>query len=118
MRQGLGLASALLGAITVITGGDYGSLLRIGLNEGDFVMLGAVAVMALYTLLLRGLPQGISPLSLHTTSTAAAVVLMVPLYLWRLYEGERLVLNAPSLLGIGYAATFSSVAAFSPGHVG
>jgi drug/metabolite transporter (DMT)-like permease len=40
------------------------------------------------------------------------VTLLLPLYLWQVWHGETMVVNAPNLLGLLYIAIFASVVAF------
>jgi drug/metabolite transporter (DMT)-like permease len=110
--QALGLLGALLGAAVVVTQGRAEALLALRLNPGDLWMLAAVGVWACYALLLTRSPREIPALALLTATVAAAVLIMLPAYLWRTLAGEHLIISSPNLLGIAYSGTFSSVLAF------
>jgi drug/metabolite transporter (DMT)-like permease len=110
--QRWGLLASVVGAATVVAHGDLAALLALRLNGGDGLMLIAIVFMAIHALLFKRRPAGLGALALHTASVAAGVAVMLPLYAWQVLHGERLLFTLPNLLGVGYAATLSSVIAF------
>lgn len=110
-RQGIGLALALLGVAAVIARGQLGMLLALQLNLGDLWMAGAVLAWSVYSVLLKRCTQALPPLVVLTATVGVGVMLLAPIQLWQLVQGERLTVSIPSLLGIGYIAICSSVLA-------
>lgn len=112
--SGIQIAGALIsiaGAGILITRGDAGDTLAHGFNAGDLWMLLAVVVWAVYSLLLRRRPADLSPSVTLVASVAAALGLMLPLYLFA--PTPLAALGSMSvLLSIGYIALFASVFAF------
>ncbi len=75
-------------------------------------MLLAVPVWAFYSAFLKRRPAGVPDLALLTSSVIAGLILLLPIYLVRLGQGETISVSAVSVLGITYIAVFASVVAF------
>lgn len=111
-RQALGILLSLGGVLLVITRGQISSLLALRFEAGDLWMLLAVPVWALYSVLLKRRPAGLPQLALLTSTVVAGLLVLLPLYLWRLAQGEVVRLSAGSVAGILYIAVFAAVVAF------
>jgi drug/metabolite transporter (DMT)-like permease len=64
----LGIPLSLAGVVMVISGGDYGSLLRGGVGLGELCIFGCVVAWTVYTLAGKKAMAGMSPLSVVTWS--------------------------------------------------
>lgn len=109
--QWLGSGVSLLGALVLVTRGDVSGLVLRGIGLGDLWMLGAVAVWAAYTLLLRERPADLSQEVTLAASIAAGLAFMAPLVLLQGGIGDF----RPSALSLGallYIAVFASLVAF------
>jgi drug/metabolite transporter (DMT)-like permease len=111
LRQGLGLATSLAGAVVLILHGTWATLAELRFNAGDLCMLAAVAVWAVYSVLLRRRPAELPPLALHTTSVAAGTLCMLPAAGWQVVQGSGLPGSAATWAAIGFIAVFSSALA-------
>jgi drug/metabolite transporter (DMT)-like permease len=111
LRQGLGLTTSLAGAAVLILHGEWATLSDLRFNGGDLVMLVAVAVWAVYSVLLRRRPAELPPLALHTTSVLAGTLCMLPAAGWQMARGGGLPDSAASWAAIGFIAVFSSALA-------
>lgn len=112
-----GLAVSLSGVAVIVARGDPAALAGLRVNEGDLVMLLAVAAWALYTVLLRRVPaplrSALGPLGL----LGATIVSGLPLIgLCRLAElalgGAAMPSDAASLGLVAYTAVFASLASY------
>jgi drug/metabolite transporter (DMT)-like permease len=110
-RQGLGLVTSLAGAAVLILHGDLSTLVDLRFNAGDLWMLLAVAIWAVYSVLLRGQPAEVPPLALHTTSVAAGTLWMLPAFGWQVAHGSGLPSGIAAWSAIGFIAIFSSALA-------
>jgi len=111
LRQGVGFALSLLGALTLISHGDPGVFARMDFKPGDLWMLAAVVSYALYTAMLRLRPD-VHGLSFIFTTFLIGAVLLIPIYAWETWSGHPLPLTGTSVLAIGYVAIFASILAY------
>ncbi|CAO3355117.1 DMT family transporter [Azospirillum sp. A26] len=109
--QGVGIAVSLVGAMTLISHGDPGTLLGLELNAGDVWMLAAVVIYAAYTTLLRRRPA-IHGLSFVVVTFAIGAVELLPFYIWESLSGHPVQASGITLLAVGYTVLFPSIAAY------
>ncbi|WP_395458616.1 DMT family transporter [Azospirillum melinis] len=109
--QGVGIAVSLVGAMTLISHGDPGTLLGLELNAGDVWMLAAVVIYAAYTTLLRRRPA-IHGLSFVVVTFAIGAVELLPFYVWESVSGHPVQASGITLLAVGYTVLFPSIAAY------
>lgn len=118
-----GLALSLAGVAVIVARGDAWALAGLRVNEGDLLMLAAVAAWALYTVLLRRVPAPLrgrlGPLGL----LAATMLFGVPATgLWRLLElasgGAAMPADAAALAAVGYTALFASLVSYLSWNAG
>ena len=111
VRQALGVAVSLGGAVVVITRGDLALLATLALNLGDVVMFVAVCCYAAYSALLRLRPP-VHPLSFLAATFGLGAAMLVPFLLVERLAGWTMTLNATTLLAVGYVAVFPSLLAY------
>lgn len=112
-RQKAGAALSLAGAAWLILRGDASALLGLEASRGDLWMLAAVAIWAVYSVLLQRRPKDLAPPVLLSASIAAGLLCMAPLYIWELARGTGgLPATVPALAGLAYVALGASVVAF------
>jgi drug/metabolite transporter (DMT)-like permease len=85
--QALGVLASVAGVVVIVFRGDPASALRLHFGLGDALVLCAVAVWALYTVLLRLRPP-ISPVSFIATTFLIGVLAMAPLAAWEWHVGQ------------------------------
>lgn len=112
-----GLAVSVAGVAVIVARGDPAVLASLRINEGDLVMLVAVAAWALYTVLLRRVPgelrERLGPLGLLGATMAFGLPLLA---LCRVGElalgGLAMPTDAASLGLVAYTAVFASLASY------
>jgi drug/metabolite transporter (DMT)-like permease len=114
-RAWWGMAVAAGGLLVLISKGSWASLSGLVFNQGDLIMLLAVADWALYSLLLKRwavylLP--IPPLALLGVLMLLGVPLILPFYVYELTQGAHFNLTPQNLAAIGYTAIFASLLAY------
>ena len=110
LAQIVGFAMTLLGVALTAAHGDLATLLTLGLNRGDALMLVAVAAYSIYTIFLRWKP----PLDWRTLMAIPALGAMlsaVPLLIWEASNGEARLPDGTGWLIALYTATFASLMA-------
>lgn len=112
VRRWLGVALSLLGAVTVISHGDYAAILRQGVGQGELLILGCCVAWVAYTLCGR---QAVHHLSSLQSTAWAALMGCVALGITAAARGELvspLVLNASQWGGVLYLGVLGTAAAF------
>ena len=109
-RQWLGIGVSMAGAVALIVHGSLSTLLAVELSSGDLWMVPAIAGAAAHALLLRRTPAGVTQGPLLSASVAAALIMMLPLLLWR---GPLVIpTSTPILWSLGYVGILASALAF------
>ncbi len=125
--QVVGIATTLVGVCVIASAGDLGQLLRLSINRGDFFMLLACFLYAVYSVGLSRRPA-VSSLSLFTLIASSALISSLPMTAFEVYQqgvqlptptGWAVALVAillPSLLA--QILFIQSVALIGPGRAG
>ncbi len=108
--QILGFGLTLVGVALVAARGDLASLLHLGVNFGDGLMLIAVAAYAVYTVTLRWKPA-INWKSLMALPALAALLTSLPLAVWEAQAGQAIWPDAEGWVVTLYTAVFASLVA-------
>lgn len=114
-RQLVGLALSLAGSLVIVSAGDPAAIASLTLNPGDLLALAAVALWALYTVLLDRRPR-MHPLSFTFFSMVAAIAFTTPFYAYELVSGGGMPINLRTVSSIGFLALFPSVVAYLCWH--
>lgn len=109
--QGAGIALSLAGALTLISKGDLGALVRLDLNPGDLWIFVAVICYAGYTALLRRRPA-VHAFSFLFVTFAAGAAMILPFYLGETLGGRPYEVTAMALGATVYVALFPSILAY------
>jgi drug/metabolite transporter (DMT)-like permease len=109
--QVVGVSLCIFGACVVVLRGTWTTLLDQSFVSGDFIMLAAVVLYALYSALLRKRPP-IHPLSFLTVTAMIACLILLPLYLLELAWSKPFELSAKVLLSLLYVGVFPSIVAY------
>lgn len=107
-----GLGACILGVLTVISKGSWGKLSALDFNQGDLWTLGCVFCFALYSLLLRRKPQGISSTGFNAIVFGLGIIYALPSVI---IEYSLLPAPVPAwdlFLGLCYAGIGCSAMAF------
>jgi drug/metabolite transporter (DMT)-like permease len=113
VRQGVGIAVSFAGTLVILARGEVGILLTLDLTVGDLWMTLAVALYALYSVLLRYRPPALDGLALLTVITGFGVAVMVPVAIAEALLVGPMPVSASSLGMVSYVALFPSVLAYA-----
>jgi len=114
LREGLGIALAIVGVITIVVEGSLQTLLSLSLNGGDLIFAIAALSWAVYSVLLKR--QSLAPvptLSLFAALALAGAVTLFPFTVVEIAETGRFPVTGSAWLSILGVALVSSVLAFS-----
>ncbi len=108
--QVLGVSLAAVGAAVIVLRGDFAVLGALRFGYGDVLIVCAVAIWALYTVLLRLRPPIHALSFLGFTFAIGALAMAGPAFAE--WQGRAVTLTAESIAGMAYVAVFPSVAAY------
>lgn len=110
--QLLGVALSLVGAVAVVARGDLSMLAAVELNRGDLWILAAIVLWAVYTVVLRWRPSGLSAVGFLAAMLLLSVPLLLPVYLWEASVRGFFRLTPAAMLALAYFATIPSIVAY------
>lgn len=109
LPKGIGILISLVGAVVVISHGDFALLRNMSFNVGDLLMLLAILVWSLYSIVSKRL-TGIRPITATAFSGLFAVLMLTPMVL---YVGHPpTVWTAKMVWSILYIIAFPSIGSF------
>jgi drug/metabolite transporter (DMT)-like permease len=106
-----GIAISLLGVLTIILRGDFGTLAGIEFNKGDLMFAGGLLTFGLYSALMPRRPKT-HQLSLISFTTGCGALLLLPFSVWEYSSGITLKFDALTVATLVYVVIFPSTLAY------
>jgi drug/metabolite transporter (DMT)-like permease len=106
--QAFGFLISLVGALVVLTNGEFERVLQVQFNTGDLLMIGAVIMWTFYSLMGRRLST--PPITATAISTGFSVLLMAPFAFAQGIDIARI--DSLAITGILYMILFPSLGSF------
>lgn len=111
-RRWFGVAVSLVGAVTVISHGDFASILQQGVGHGELLILGCCVSWVAYTLFGRTAMKHLSSLQATAWASLIGCVLLGTTALLRGELNSPLALTASQWLGVFYLGGLATAAGF------
>ena len=111
-RQITGTFVALCGVVVVIVEGNFTILASLSVNVGDLLMLAAVTSFALYSVLLRHMPEGLDPLAFLWVFAFSSTIGNGIIYFSQVFSPVHFDLTWPAVATILFISIFPTVLAF------
>jgi drug/metabolite transporter (DMT)-like permease len=108
----IGLALVALGILILISKGQWQVLADLSFSQGDIWMLIASIVFAIYSMLIKSKPAGLSVGAFQLASFIVGLVFLLPFYLVELSLLPVQKFTDSTLLSILYIGIFASLLAF------
>jgi drug/metabolite transporter (DMT)-like permease len=112
LKNAAGIAVVLTGVICLITRGEFARLMAVRFVAGDLWMLAAAVIFAVFSMLLRHKPPGISVYSFQFTLFCLGLLFLVPFFIWEQAGFSGQSLTRTTVPGILYVGIFASLCAF------
>jgi len=100
--QAAGVILCFGGVLVIVARGNPGRIVDLDINAGDFWILGAVAGMAIYTILLKKAKIDLPPLPLLILLLAGAALSTAPFLVWEIFHDARIAVDWRDLLVYAY----------------
>lgn len=111
-RRIVGLVTATLGVVLLITKGDLSRVMRLTFSEGDAWMLFAAATFGAYSILVRIKPPDLSPLAFLWSTSIFGLIFLVPWVIWELGDVKVLSFSSADIGAILYLGVGPSLLAY------
>lgn len=111
-KQILGIISSLIGVLIIITDGKLLQLEQFKLVDGDFWMLMTAITFGFYGTLQAKRPKDLDALALLPATIFVAVIILLPFFIYSLYNSPIVHLSYHSAGLVVYLAIFNSVIAY------
>ncbi|MBF9070214.1 EamA family transporter [Streptacidiphilus sp. NEAU-YB345] len=111
-RRWAGAALSLVGIVVLITRGSLTTLLDLHFSSGDLWMVAAMTTFALYSLMLKRKPAGLSGLSLLLATFGLGTAFLAPAYAWSLTTQGGFPVHVTTVSALLYVGVLSSAVAY------
>jgi drug/metabolite transporter (DMT)-like permease len=113
-----GVFLALLGMLVLLSKGDPSLLLHLNLQKGDLLMFGNTVPFAVYTILVRKLPAGISYLTFMFLLMFVGGLAVAPGAIWEICTGNAVVLSTRLFFWLLYVSLGASFLGYALWNLG
>ena len=111
LAQMIGIATSMIGVLTILLRGDFTALADLQLNKGDLMVGCAILIFGLYSAFMPRRPVT-HPLSLIVFTTGLGALLMIPFNIWEIAAGARITWDTLTLVTLLYVIVFPSALAY------
>jgi drug/metabolite transporter (DMT)-like permease len=108
----IGIIIVVFGVLLLVTKGNITELFLIDFVIGDFWMLLASLIFAIYSILLKYKPKEMSLLPFQLITFIIGTLYLLPYYIWEYTTSESVVLDKTTIGSILYVGIFASLIAF------
>ncbi|WP_432696271.1 DMT family transporter [Marinobacterium sp. YM272] len=112
LRQWAGTLVSLAGVTVLVSQADLSLVLGLDFNRGDIWIGVAVLAWSLYSVALRGRPEGLDGFTLFAFNVLIGTLLLAPFALGRLGGPVEIQWNLPVVSAVIYMAIFPSILAY------
>ena len=108
----VGVALSLAGVVVIVARGDPQILAALKLNHGDLWLIAAMFLWAIYTIVLRSRPPGLSATAFLAAMLLLGLPVLLPFYLWEILVRGGFAASLPTVAALAYYGTLPSVVAY------
>lgn len=112
LNKGIGILLVVAGVVLLITKGDLTKLLKLSFAIGDIWMLLAALIFAVYSILLRRKPEGLSIRTFQLSTFLLGILFLFPFFLWESATTPTVQFETGTVLAILYIGVFAALIAF------
>jgi len=112
INKGIGIILVATGVVLLVTKGNVSSLVNISFAIGDVWMLIAAIIFAIYSILIRYKPAGLSIWSFQLSTFILGLVFLFPFFIWEYTTSPPVEFDTKTVGSILYVGIFASLSAF------
>lgn len=115
----MGCTVALIGSFYLVCNGEISRLLGLQFAAGDLLMLAAAVGFAVYSLVLKKTPEGLSGATVLTLMAFFGVLMLIPCVIWEARQPTMVFnMNGVVFFSITFSAVCSSIIAWGTWNIG
>lgn len=111
VRTLAGIVVSFAGVAWIVCQGRWSNLTTLEIQPGDLLVLLAVAGYALYSVLLRYRPKGLTNLGFLAAMTTTTAALLFPAWIWEQAGGRTIPLQPYAIASVLFIGVFASLVA-------
>jgi drug/metabolite transporter (DMT)-like permease len=111
-RRIVGLVTATLGVLLLLTEGEPSRLVQLTFSEGDVWMLIAAALFGVYSILVRIKPPDLSAVAFLCSTFILGLIFLVPWVVWELRDVRVINFSSTTIAAIVYLGIGPSLLAY------
>jgi drug/metabolite transporter (DMT)-like permease len=111
-RRMAGILLCILGAMFLLSRGQWQVIMRVEFNPGDLVAIAGSSLFAVYTFMLQRQPAGIALPFFLLIMFVCGFVGLIPLSLWEILVSDSMVFNLTTVSLLLYSGIGVSVIAY------
>jgi len=104
LLQVFGVILCFAGVLVVIAQGDPDTIIRMGVNTGDLLVIVAVLCFSFYTVMIKKVKIDLAALPLLVLILGAASLASAPFFVWEIFHDERITVDWHDIAAIAYVA--------------
>jgi drug/metabolite transporter (DMT)-like permease len=102
--QIFGVLLCFTGVLVIIAQGDPETILRMGFNNGDLLVLAAVLCFSFYTVMIKKLVIDLAALPLLVLILGSATLAAAPFFFWEILYDPRITIDWHDIAAMAYVA--------------
>jgi drug/metabolite transporter (DMT)-like permease len=110
--QTMGVVLSLAGVAVIVARGEPQILAALKFNRGDLWLISAMFLWAIYTIVLRRRPPGLTAIGFLEAMLLLGLPLLLPFYLWELFTRGGFSVSISAVAALAYYGTLPSIVAY------
>jgi drug/metabolite transporter (DMT)-like permease len=102
--QVFGVILCFGGVLVVVAQGNPDTIIQMGVNPGDLLVLAAVLCFSFYTVMIKKVRIDLAALPLLVLLLGAATLAATPFYIWEIFHDPRITVDWHDIAAIAYVA--------------
>jgi drug/metabolite transporter (DMT)-like permease len=102
--QIFGVILCFAGVLVIVAQGNPDTVIHMGVNTGDLLVIAAVFCFSFYTVMIKKLKINLAALPLLVLILGSATLASSPFYIWEIFHDERITVDWHDIIAIAYVA--------------
>jgi len=104
LLQIFGVTLCFGGVLVVVAQGHPDTIINMGVNTGDLLVLAAVLSFSFYTVMIKKVSIDLPALPLLVLILGSATIASAPLFVWEIFHDERITVDWHDIAALAYIA--------------